>query len=125
MMNVLYTDIVNVLRRNNTTASRDSLNNPAYGNPVNWNPVYMGIKVRILWSNKELIFEATGEIVRHSGLIYVPPQYSLLPEDRILTVNTPGNLNGVEYVLHAITPAFMPIAGKVDHYEGNLEIPIT
>jgi hypothetical protein len=124
MFQSIYTDLVNVRRRiSPTAASRDSLNNPYFGDPVSFPIVYTGIKVRILFSGKTMVFAATGELIYPSGVLYYPPNYTLLPEDRIITVNVPGYANGVEYILTSAVPAFI-FSGKVDHMEGQLSLPI-
>lgn len=119
-----FTDVVNVRRRGaSTVASRDQLNNPVYGDPVSFPIVYTGIKVRLLWSGKTMVFATTGELIRPSGTLYYPTNIILLPEDRIVTVSVPGYANGVEYILTSTVPAFI-FSGRVDHMEGQLSLPI-
>jgi hypothetical protein len=119
-----FTDVVNVRRRvASTAASRDALNNPVYGDPVSFPIVFTGIKVRLLWSGKTMVFATTGELIRPSGTLYYPTNIILLPEDRIVTVSVPGYANGVEYILTSTVPAFI-FSGRVDHMEGQLSLPI-
>ena len=124
MFSAIFTDLVNIRRRiAYTAASRDQLNNPVYGDPVSFSIVYIGIKVRILWSGKSMIFPATGEIIRPQGIMYYPTSITLLPEDRVVTLNTPGYPAGIEYVVTSFVPGYI-FNGKVDHYEAQLALPI-
>ena len=117
-----YTDVINVLRRNDiSVASRDVLNNPTYGIPTSWPIVYSNINVRLQFSGKELIFAPTGELVLPEGILYIDKQYTLQPMDHIVTITTPGYPTGIEYVVLSIVPAFYGNS-LVDHYECRFQL---
>jgi hypothetical protein len=124
MFAAIFTDVVNVRRRTTSTAaSRDALNNPVYGDPTVFPIVYTGIKVRILFSGKSMIFPATGEIIRPQGIMYYPTNLTILPQDRVVTVSTPGYPANIEYVVTSFVPGFL-FNGKVSHFEAQLALPI-
>jgi len=124
MINAIFTDIVNVKRRiSSTTASRDTFNNPVYGDPTTWPIVLAGIRVRLAWSGKQMKVSNTGELIYPAGTLYYPKTFTLMPEDRIVTLNSAGEPNGIEYVVEAIYPAYI-MHGVVDHYEGSVHLPI-
>ena len=124
MFAAIFTDIVNIRRRvSSTVASRDVLNNPVYGDPTGWNLVYTGIRARLLWSGKDMIFASTGEIIKPSGVMYYSPNFTIMPQDRIITVSTPGYPSQIEYVVTSVVPGYL-FNGKVSHYEAQLSLPI-
>ena len=124
MINAIFKDIVNIKRRPaTTTASRDSFNNPVYGDPTTWPVVLAGIPIRLAWSGKQMKVSSTGELIYPSGTLYYSRNYILMPEDRIVTVQTPGVPIGIEYVIEAIYPSYI-LHGVVDHYEGAVHLPI-
>lgn len=120
----LLVDVVNVQRRADyTTAPRDVLNNPSYGNPADWDTIYTNIKVRISFSGKPMDVTDKGELIRPEGTLYFSKQYFLYPMDRIITVACPGSPSGIEYVVTQVVPSFYA-AGMLDHYEGLLSLPV-
>jgi hypothetical protein len=125
MINSIFTDLVNIRRRTSyTSASRDSFNNPIYGDPTTWPIVYTNISVRLAWSGKQMKVSNSGELIFPQGTIYIPKNITLLPEDRIITVTNPANMTGIEYVLTAIYPSYL-LNTIIDHFEGNLSLPIS
>lgn len=104
----LATEVINVLRRASyTTASRDSLNNPIYGDPENWTPVYTNIKVRLSYDGKSLRYAPTGELINpQADLMYDYTQYQLFNQDHIVIVSSPGWPIGTEYVVTNVTTTF-------------------
>lgn len=124
MLSAVLTDVVNITRRLTlSTASRDVLNNPSFGNPEDWNFVYTNIRLRIAFSGKPLAFNDKGELVRPSGTLYIPKHIIIKPMDRIITVKCPGYAAGIEYVVTEIIPSFYG-HGLLDHWEGKIELPI-
>lgn len=124
MLPAVYTDIINVTRRvPYDTAPRDSLNNPVYGDPADWTIVYSNIKVRLAFTGKPLQFMATGELIQPAGVLYYDKTYVILPMDRIITVNVPGSIPGIEYVVNNVSPLFR-IHGVVDHMQGSVLLPV-
>ena len=120
----IATDVVNVTRRENTlTASRDSLNNPSYGNPSDWLFVYTNIKVRITFSGKSIAFDAKGELITPSGQVYFDKQYDIRAMDRFVTVDCPGLASGIEYVITEVFPVFYG-HGIISHYVAKIELPV-
>jgi hypothetical protein len=118
----IYTDIISVFRRPDpSAASRDVLNNPAYGVPTGWPIIYSNINARLQFSGKELVFAPTGELVLPEGVLYIDKQYPVQPMDHIVTVQTPGYPTGVEYVILSVVPAFYG-NGLVDHYECRFQL---
>ena len=119
---IIFQDTVNVLRRD-SSASVDALNNPNYGAPTSWPAVYTGIKIRIAYSGKQIQIKSTGELVYPTASIYYSTAYTLKPMDRIITVSSPGNISGIEYVIESIYPAML-MSNVVSHMEGNIHLPI-
>ena len=117
MLNAIFNVTVSIKRRvSYSSASRDSLNNPIYGAPtLTWSTVYSAMPARLAFSSKGIEFAPTGERVSPEGVVYYPPEYSLLPEDRVLT-------NGIEYVVVSIVPGFRDNQ-ILDHYEAILKLP--
>ena len=127
MIPAVYTDVVNVTRRAaQSTVARDVLNNPSFGTPSLWGQangyVYQNIKVRIAFSGKPLAFTPKGELVKPQATLYFDKKYTILPMDRIITVNCPGYAAGIEYVVTEVYPS-MYGHGIVDHMEGKVELP--
>ena len=128
----IFTDQIDVRRRaqwDSSSLSRDSLNNPVYGEVnTDYQLVYENINVRMQFSGKSMVFVATGELIKPSGILYYPPDIVLLPQDRIITKSAPGYPSatypsGIEYVVESFVPAFL-INGVVDHYEATINLPI-
>lgn len=117
MLNAYLQDIVTIKRR--VSQGRDSLNNPVYGTPTSgagWSTVYTNMPVKLAFSSKSLQFAQTGERPTPSGIMYYNPSYTLLLEDRILTVD------GIEYVVKSIVVA-ISVPNVTDHYEAILGLP--
>jgi len=104
----LATETINVLRRANSfTASRDSLNNPVYGDPTDWIPVYTNIKVRLSYDGKSLRYAPTGELIQpQADMMYDSSQYTMMAQDHIVIVSSPGWPVGTEYVCSAVYSSF-------------------
>jgi len=124
MIPTAFTDVVHVTRRaDSLTASRDALNNPAYGSPETWSYVYTNIKVRIAFSGKGIGFNEKGELVKPSGTLYFDKDLDIRHMDRIITVNCPGYAEGIEYVVTEVVPSFYG-HGILSHKEGHVDLPI-
>lgn len=124
MINGIFSDTVNASRRvSSTSASRDQFNNPIYGDPTTWPLIYTNIKVRLAWSGKQIRYSNTGELIYPSGTMYYSKFLTLKPEDRIITVVSPGIPTGIEYIIEAVYPSYI-LHGVVDHYEANVRLPI-
>jgi hypothetical protein len=122
----LFIDTISVKRRKNTTsASLDILNNPIYGDPTTWDFVYTNIKARLLWGSKKMIFAETGELISPNGTCYIPANIKILPQDRIITVDTPGYSSNIEYVCESVIPGFSMLGGPIAFYEVELSLPIS
>src|SRR5271169_2009196 len=101
MLPLILTELVNVLRRQNTqSASKDQFNNPSYGAPTTWASAYTGINVRVSLSGKKIKWAGTGELIYPEGIFYIPTQYTIKPQDRIVIVTSQQGLTtGVEYIV--------------------------
>jgi hypothetical protein len=100
-------------------ASRDSLNNPIYGSPINtWLTVYTNIPARIALSSKPLQFASIGERSTPNGIVYIPPEYILYNEDRILT----SDASPIEYVITSVAAAYVNNS-TIDHWEIDISLP--
>lgn len=126
-----FTDVIDVRRRtqwDSSSLSRDSLNMPVYGEVnTDYQLVYENVNVRMQFSGKTMVFVATGELIKPSGVLYYPTTITLLPQDRIITKSAPGYpaaTTGIEYVIESFIPAFL-INGVVDHGEAVINLPIS
>lgn len=128
-----FTDTIDIRRRtqwDSSSLSRDSLNNPVYGEVnTDYQLIYGNVKVRMQFSGKSMVFVATGELIKPSGVMYYPTSMTLLPQDRVITKSAPGYPDatfpsGIEYVVESFIPAFL-INGVVDHYEAVINLPIS
>ena len=122
MLQGLFSDIVNV-RRRPSNPTRDVLNNPNYGDPTTWPYAYQNIHVRLAWSGKSMKISSTGELIFQQGTLYFSKDLDLRPEDRIITVASDGVTKGIEYMITTTYPSYY-MNGKVDHFEGNVVLPI-
>ena len=113
-----FIDIVNIHRRKDLSAAcRDSLNNPIYGNYTSGlTKVYSQIGVRLAMSSKDIEFAPTGERIKPQGVMYIPADYILKYEDRVVTSD------GIEYVVVDIVPAYSS-SSVISHYEAKIELP--
>lgn len=117
MIPALYNELVTVKRRTSQlVASRDSLNNPIYGDPASYSNVYTNMPVRFAFSSKQMILVATGERITPAGVAYYSADYILEPMDRIITST------GIEYTVSDISKG-LGITNAVDHYEATLVNP--
>jgi hypothetical protein len=119
MIQSIYNTKATVKRRLDISiASRDILNNPVYGAPTQapWQTIYSAMPCRFAFSSKPIQFAPTGERITPNGVCYLPPQYIIYHEDRILTAN------GIEYVVESIVPAFIN-NNVIDHWEADVELP--
>ena len=124
MIQSIYTDKVNILRRESyLIASRDSINNPVYGTPTSWNVVYSNIYIKIGYSGKQMKVSTTGELIYPSCTGYYSTQYILQPEDRIIIVDSVGIPPGIEYVVESVYPSYL-MFGILDHYQFEAHLPI-
>ena len=105
----ILTEYINVFRRTSyTTASRDSFNNPVYGEtPSGWNQVYTNMKCRISYSAKDTRYAPTGELVVPTAeLIYDPSAYTLQAQDHVVITQSPGWPVGTEYDIDSVYTSF-------------------
>ena len=119
MMYSTFNTTVQVMRRLSlAAASRDSLNNPVYGVPTQapWYQVYAAMPARIALSAKPLEFAQTSERIIPNGVVYIPANYTVYHEDRLLTTN------GIEYVVTSVVPGYV-ISTVIDHYELQIALP--
>jgi hypothetical protein len=101
------------------SASRDAIGNPIYGEPTSgagWSLIYSGIKVRLAFSSKSLVFATTGERVTPAGIMYYDKSYTLKHMDRVVTSD------GIEYYIKDIVPAYK-LSKSIDHYEAHIDLP--
>ena len=118
MLNAVFNLKVTVKRRLAIgVASRDSLNNPIYGAPTtSWNTVYTNMPARLAFSAKPLEFAPTAERITPSGIMYIPNNYTIYHEDRIITPD------GIEYVVISVASGYLN-NNVLDHYELELALP--
>ncbi len=116
--NAIYNLLCTVKRRTDiSVASRDVLNNPIYGAPTaSWNTIYTNMPSRLAFSGKPIQFAPTAERITPNGTMYIPPNYTIYHEDRILTPD------GIEYVVVSVTPGYL-FNTIIDHWELILELP--
>lgn len=121
----LATETINVLRRPNyTTASRNQLNDPIYGDSTTWIPVYSNIKVKLAYDGKGIKYAPTGELIQPTAtLMYDSSQYTLQAQDHIYIVQSPGWPVGTEYVVDAVVSAFYD-QGITNHAIAKILLPI-
>ena len=122
----MLVDKINVLRRTDiSTASRDAFNNPVYGDPTDWTPVYSNILVRLAYDNKGIRFAPTGELIAPSAtMFYDSSKYTLAAMDHIYIVDSPGWPTGTEYVVDAVYTDFYT-HGVVAFGTARILMPIT
>jgi hypothetical protein len=118
MMQGIFNSIVTIKRRQSVSvASRDILNTPTYGTPTtNWSTIYTNMPARLAFSSKQIQFAQTGERITPNGIAYIPPQYQLYHEDRLITSD------GIEYIVTGVSIGYINNT-VVDHYELTLELP--
>ena len=118
MLNAIYNLKVTVKRRLSiSAASRDSLNNPIYGAPTaSWNTAYSNMPARLAFSAKPLQFAPTAERITPNGVMYIPPQYTIYHEDRIITPD------GIEYIVVSVVAGYINNT-VLDHYELEVALP--
>lgn len=118
MVPAIYNLKVSVKRRLDVSvASRDTLNNPIYGTPTtSWSTPYTNMPCRLAFNAKPLQFAATAERITPNGVAYIPPNYTIYHEDRILTPD------GIEYVVVGVVTGYLN-NNIVDHFELQLELP--
>ena len=122
----ILTETVNVFRRTSyTTASRDELNNPIYGEtPSGWNQVYTGMQCRISYNAKDVRYAPTGELVVPTAeLLFDPSNYTLQSQDHVVVVTSPGWPVGTEYDLSSIYISYYE-QGVVSHGVAKIQIPV-
>ena len=118
MLQSIFNSTVTVKRRTDSSiASRDIFNNPVYGAPTaSWQTIYTDMPCRLAFSSKPIQFAPTGERVTPNGVAYIPQNYTIYHEDRIITSG------GTEYVVTSIVPAYLN-NNVIDHYEAIVELP--
>lgn len=121
MIPAIYNTKVTVKRRTSafgsSPASRDVLNNPVYGTPTtSWQTIYSNMPARLAFNAKPIIFASTAERVTPNGVAYIPPDYSIYHEDRIITSD------GVEYVVVSVVAGYINNI-TLDHFELELALP--
>ena len=98
-------------------ASRDALNNPIYGAPTaTWNTIYTNMPARVAFTSKPIQFAPTGERILPIKILYIPPNFTVYHEDRILTAD------GIEYVVTSVVPGYTNNT-VIDHWELALDLP--
>lgn len=119
MIGGIFNTLVTVKRRPSPSASRDSLNNPVYGAPTaSWTTVYSDMPARFGLGGKPLQFAAPAERVTPSGVVYIPPEFIVYHEDRILT----SDVNPIEYVVVSVVPGYINNT-TIDHWELDIALP--
>ena len=118
MLPAIYNLKVTVKRRTDiSVASRDIFNDPIYGTPtVGWNTVYTNMPARLAFSAKPLQFAPTAERVTPNGVMYIPNNYQIFHEDRVLTPD------GIEYVVVSVVAGYLNNT-VLDHYELEVALP--
>jgi hypothetical protein len=123
MIRSIFIDIVKIKRREATdTASRDALNNPVYGNPVDgpWSTIYEDMPCKLAFSSKEMVFVSTGERITPGGIMYVPPEYKIYQNDRVIYKNS--DCKEIQWIISDVAPGYQ--GGKVlSHWECKLLLP--
>jgi len=115
--NSILNSLVTIKRR--TSTGRDALNNPTYGQPTSgsgWATAYSNMPVRLAFSGKDTRFAPEGERILPAGVMYYNKNYTLQPEDRVLTAD------GIEYNVIGITVGYIA-SNVIDHYEAVLQLP--
>lgn len=114
----IFNEEITIKRRVSlAAASRDSLNNPIYGAPTaTWNTVYSNVPARLAFSAKPLQFAQTAERVTPNGVVYIPADYTIYHEDRVLTSA------GVEYVVISVAAGYINNS-SIDHWELEVSLP--
>ena len=98
-------------------ASRDSFNNPIYGAPTaTWITAYTNMPARLAFNAKPLQFAPIAERPTPNGVIYIPKEYTIYHEDRILTPD------GIEYVVTSVAAGYINNT-VLDHYELEVALP--
>lgn len=118
MIQALYNKLITVKRRLDiSVASRDIFNNPIYGTPTTgWSTPYTNVPARIALSAKPLKFESTAERITPRGVVYIPPEFTVYHEDRIITPD------GIEYVIVSVVPGYLN-NNVIDHWEIEIDLP--
>lgn len=118
MINAIYNIKVTVKRRLGiAVASRDSMNNPIYGEPTaTWDTIYTNMPARLSFRAKPLQFAPIAERVTPNGVIYIPSNYTIYHEDRIITPDL------VEYVVTSVAVGYINNQ-IIDHFELEVELP--
>lgn len=118
MLNAVFNLKVTVKRRASiAVASRDSLNDPIYGAPTaSWDTVYTNMPARLAFGAKPLQFAPIAERITPSGVMYIPQNYTIYHEDRILTPD------GIEFVVVSVVAGYLNNT-VLDHYELLLALP--
>lgn len=113
----IFNQKVTIKRRQST--GTDTLGNPIYGTPTGgpgWSNVYVQMPVRLAFSAKIIRFAIEGERVQPTGTMYYNPQYSLLPEDRVITQE------GIEYNIISIVKG-QTFGEVISHFEAIVQLP--
>lgn len=118
MLPGIFNTTVTIKRRLDiSVASRDVLNNPIYGNPTtSWDTVYSNMPARLAFSAKPLQFAQTAERITPNGVVYIPSNYTIYHEDRVLTQD------GIEYVVLSVVPGYV-LNTVIDHWELEVALP--
>lgn len=118
MIQALFNAQITIQRRDSyLVASRDILNNPIYGAPTaTWNTIYTNILARIAFHASPLQFAPTAERVTPAGVIYIPPEYTVYHEDRVITSW------GAEFVVTSVSIGYINNT-VIDHFELEVALP--
>lgn len=118
MISGIFNQKVTIKRRLDiSVASRDVLNNPIYGNPTaSWQTIYTNMPARLAFNGQPLQFAQTAERLTPNGVVYIPKQYIVYHEDRVITSD------GVEFVVVSVVPGYVNNT-VIDHWELVLALP--
>ncbi len=117
MIQAIFNTTATIKRRKSyLIASRDVFNNPIYGAPTaTWDTIYTDMPARFAFHASPLQFAPIAERVTPAGVVYIPPEYIVYHEDRVL-------VDGVEYVVVSVNTGYINNT-VIDHYELEVELP--
>jgi hypothetical protein len=110
------------VQRRASNPGRNSLNEPAYGPESAWPVVYSNLACRIEYVDRTMQFTQTGErVVLDKTLLYVEPEITIHPEDRITITGTDAATeSGAFYIVMDVYPESNSV-GDVHHYVVEIE----
>lgn len=117
------------MQRRDANPSRNALGEPDYGDEADYPTIYTDLWVHIEYPDMVTQFNETGERVAlasgsSTGVdMYVEPEYTIKPEDRITITSSPDpNLVGQLYLAHAVYAEFGALLSNVHHQIVELQI---